>query len=149
MSHAKIDLSETVMNIKEIVESEHPTTDVALAAIAEAIELSSVSDDAKKIKASFKKFHWDRPWPNPNSQLKALELALAEMSASEDLKYLAAAKIFSADDDFPGPDNVDPEILAICDLYPDDDGDDHSQPKPRPRWIVEWGLRRRRQHVPK
>jgi hypothetical protein len=147
MSYAKSDLLETVMNIKEIIDSdEYGTTDVALAAIAEAIESSTVSDRANALKASFHRFYYDYPL---NSQLKALELALAEVSASDALKYLAAARIFSADDTYPGPDNVDPEILAICDLYPDDDGDDHSQPKPRPRWVVEWGLRRRRQHVPK
>jgi hypothetical protein len=146
MAYTESDLSATVKAIREIVASDdYNSTDEALAAIASVIGSSKVTFDAEAIKARFVEIYYPS---YPGTQLMALELALGTAAASSDLKYLAAARIFSADDGHPGPDGIEPEILAICNIILDDDDDDGSHPAPKPRWIIEWGLRRRQQYRP-
>ncbi len=145
MAYTESELLKTVGDIKQIVASDnYETADDALAEIANVIKTTSLKDCADSIKSRFEKEYYNDSFHGP--QLNALELALGEGAASPDLKYLAAAWLCFSPNGLLAPDDVEPEILAICNIVLDEDEDDDGAPEPKPRWIREWG--RRPQHQP-
>jgi hypothetical protein len=143
---SETELSEIVEKIKLVIESDkYDLTDLALSEIADIIESSRANVFAAELKQNFEDVYFP---DSPYTQIKALDFSLGNLVSSTNVRYLAAARIFSS---FPGllrPDEVDEEILAICEIDLDDDEGDSGRPQPKPRWIREWGLRRRMTYQP-
>jgi hypothetical protein len=145
MSYKREDLLATNAKIKDIIESDkYETSQQVQCAVSRVIFDSPVSAPANTLGDRF----WAE-WKNcTGPQLTALDLALEHLAADPDVRRLVVARVFSAP---PYPFNADhlwDDVLAICNIKFDDD-DQGPPDQPKPPWMTELGLKRKRNPGPR
>lgn len=138
MPAKRSDLIAVVHDIGRVIGSDKiKTLEEAQSAVSSVIDESPLSTPANTVGCRF----WAE-WRSCNGpQLTALDLALGRFAAHPEVRYLAVARIFSAPLYPFNADDLWDDVLAICYIEFDDDEGPAAQPKPR--WIREWGLRRK------